>query len=174
PCPAVIHAQRSALIARQQNDIGVVGINPDGVVVVAARSAFDRGETLTGVGGPIGRGVGDVDDVLVLGIDAHAGEVGPAAVDSLLGVDATPSDSGVVGTVEAASFPGFDESVHPGRIAGRDADSDSAESLSESRQAAGQRIPCGSAIGGSEKAAVGTGKVAVFPRALACLPQDGV
>src|SRR6185369_2976544 len=86
PGAAVIHADGGPLVAGQQDDVGVVGIDPDGMVVVAAGGALDGGEGLPGVGRSIRTGIGDVDDVLVLGVDAHPGEVRSATVDPLLAV----------------------------------------------------------------------------------------
>ena len=113
---------------------------------------------------------------LFFGIDADAGEIAAAAVDALFGVDVFPVGAGIVGTVDAAEFPArFDESVHTIGVGGRDGDADASQpALREGGKAAGQRVPGGAAIGGFEKAAVGSGECAVLPRSLLRLPEHGV
>ena len=172
----MVDADGGALIGGQEDDVGVQGIDPDGVVVVAAGRAFDGGETLAGVVGAVGGGVGDVDDVLVLGVDADAGEIAAAAVDALLAVDVFPVGAGIVGAVDAAGFAArFDEGVHAIGVAGRDGDADASEAaLREGGKAASERVPGGAAVGGFEEAAVGAGEGAVLPGTLLRLPEDGV
>jgi hypothetical protein len=49
PGAAAIHADGGALVHGQQDDIGILGVDPDGVIVVAAGRAFNRGETFAGI-----------------------------------------------------------------------------------------------------------------------------
>src|SRR5439155_9684114 len=53
--PAVDADDRS-LVPGEKNDVGVIRIEPDGVIIIAAGSALEGGERLAGVGGAIGRG----------------------------------------------------------------------------------------------------------------------
>src|ERR1019366_235406 len=135
PGLASIHADGGALVGRQQDDARVVGVDPNGVIVVAAGRAFDGRETRAAVYRPVSGSVGDVDHVLVFRIDAHAGEIGAAPPDALFVVDALPVGAGVVGAVDA-SFFGVDQRVHAPRIAGRDGDADAAQPLRNRGQAA--------------------------------------
>src|ERR1035437_5711823 len=104
PGGAVVDRDGGALVGCQQDDVGVQRIDPDGVVIVAAGRALDGGEALAGVVGAVGGGVGDVEDVLVPGVDADAGEIAAAAVDALFSVGALPVGAGIVGTVDAAGL----------------------------------------------------------------------
>src|SRR5262249_25614182 len=99
---AAVDADRRPLIAGQQDNVRVFGIDPDGVIVVAAGRSLDGGERLAAIGRAIGRGVGDVYHVLVLRIDFYLGEVEAAAPNALLTVDALPAFAGIVGAVDAA------------------------------------------------------------------------
>ncbi len=176
PGAAVVDGDGGALIGGEEDDVGVQGIDPDGVVVVAAGGAFDGGEGLAGVVGAVGGGVGDVDDVLVFGVYADAGEIAAAAVDALLTIGAFPGGAGIVGAVDAAGFAaGLDEGVHAIGFAGRDGDADASEAaLGEGGKAVGEGVPGGAAVGGFEEAAVGAGEGAVLPGCLLRLPEDGV
>src|SRR5262249_19031034 len=51
PGASTVHGDCGALIDSHQNDVGVLRIDPDGVIVVAARRAFPRNKILTAVGG---------------------------------------------------------------------------------------------------------------------------
>src|SRR5262249_16103889 len=70
---AAVDGDGRALVAGEQDDVRVVGVDPNAVVVVAAGRPLDGGERLAAVGRAVGRGVGDVDDVLVLRVrlDVH-------------------------------------------------------------------------------------------------------
>ena len=129
PGLAAVQADGGTLVGCQQDDAGVVGVDPDGVIIVAAGRAFDGGETGAAIDRAVGGGVGDVDDVLVFGIDAHAGEIGAAPPDALVVVDALPVGAGVVGSVDTALLGRIHQRVHAARIAGRDGDADAAQAF---------------------------------------------
>src|SRR5579871_1424138 len=174
PGAPVIDAGGGALIECEQDDVGIQRIDPDGVIVVAAWRAFDRCKGLTAIGRSIGGGIGDVNDVLVLRIDANAGEIRATAGDSRLAVDAFPGAAGIVGTVHAGGFAGIHQGIHAIGIAWGHADSHSAESLRESRQTAGERMPGIAAIGGLVEATVRTAESSVLPGALPRLPENSI
>ena len=50
PGLAAVDGDDRALVAGEQDDVGIVGIDPDGVIVVAAGRAADAGERLAAVG----------------------------------------------------------------------------------------------------------------------------
>src|SRR5581483_5964581 len=90
PGLAAVHGHTGPLIAGQENDVGVVRINPEGVRVVASGGSLESGEGLAAVAGAVGTGVRHVDDILVLRINLDLGEVGTPAPDALLAVDMLP------------------------------------------------------------------------------------
>src|SRR5216684_8178940 len=104
PGLAAIHADGRALVHGEGNDVGVFGIDPDGVVVVAAGRALDGREILAGVSGAVSRSVGHVDHIFISWIDAHAAEVVAATPDSLFIIHLLPAFASVVGAVNAATF----------------------------------------------------------------------
>src|SRR5260370_28802082 len=84
PGLAAIHADGRPLIDSEGNDVGIFGVDPDGVIVVAAGRALDGREILAGVGGAVSRSVGHVDHSFISWIDAHAAEVVAASPDTFL------------------------------------------------------------------------------------------
>ena len=50
PSLAAVHADGCALVAGQQNDLRIFGIDPNGVIVVAAGRTFDGGKVAAAVG----------------------------------------------------------------------------------------------------------------------------
>src|SRR5882757_10217744 len=102
PGLAAVHADGRTLIDGQRDDVWVIGIDPDGVVIVAARCAFNGGEVLAGVIGLVGRSVGNIDDILVLWIDAHHCKVVASSPHAFFGVHQLPAFAGIVGAVDAA------------------------------------------------------------------------
>src|SRR5262249_11435381 len=175
PGSPAVDRDRRALIDPQDHDVRVVRIDPDAMVVVTARRALDRREILASVGRLVGRSVGDINDVAVAGIDLHLGEVGAAAGDATLRVDALPARTGVVGAINATQPPGLDVREHSLRIGRRDADSDAAEALLGSGKPLGERLPCGPSVRRVEEAAARSRvRVAVFPGSLPRRPEDRI
>src|SRR5205085_560685 len=94
--PAV-HGDSRALVARDQDDVRIFRIDPDAMVVVASRRAFDRGEVLATIGGAIAGSIRNVNRVRIAGINLDLGEVGAAAPDARFAVHLAPAHAGVVG-----------------------------------------------------------------------------
>src|SRR6185437_1855597 len=61
PRLTAVHGDRRALVAADQDDVRVVRVDPNAVVVVAARRAFDGREGVSAIGGPVRGRVGDID-----------------------------------------------------------------------------------------------------------------
>ena len=126
PCGAAVHADGGALVAAENHARGVVGSDPESVVIVAAGGAFYRFEIFAAVGGAIERGVCNVHDVRVARIRGDAAEVPAALPDARVGRNAMPGLSGIVGAIDAA-FVRINYGVDAVAIvAGSDGDSDAA------------------------------------------------
>ena len=171
----MIHGDGGALVHGQQNDIGIERVDPDGVIIVAARRAFNRRKVLPRIRRSIGGGVGNVDDVGIARVDPHTGEIRASPVYPVFVIDPLPGGSGIVGPVHAAGVaPGFHQRVHAVPVRRRNADADAAQPLVETRQPAGELLPGVAAIGGAKQAAAQPRKRPVLPRPLPRLPQHGV
>src|SRR3954463_103091 len=127
PGTAAIHGNGCTLIDAHKNDVWVLRIDPDGVIVVAARRAFPRSEILPAVGGFVRRRIGDVDGVLVTRGDTHPGEIRAASPHPLLVVDALPMLAGVVRAVDSAFRRRVHHRVHAVRVTRRYADTNASE-----------------------------------------------
>src|SRR5271170_1226534 len=176
PGIAAVDGDGGALVGGQQNNFGIFGIDPDGVVVVAAGCAFDGGESVAGIGGAIGGGVADIHDVRIFRGDADPGEIGAAAPDAFFVIYAQPTFSGVFRAIEAADFGrGVNQRVHAIRTTGGNAEADAAEALRVCGETFGERAPGIAAIGGFEKATVvAFERVAGGPGRPAGRPQVGI
>src|SRR5580692_6582250 len=169
---AAVDGGGGALVCGEQNNSRIFGIDPDGVIVVAAGSAFDGGKIHAAIAGAIGGSVADINDVRIFGRDAHPGEIGAASPDALFMIDALPAFSGVVGAIEAAYFGrGVNQRIDAIWIAGRNAKSNPTQALRVCRQTFVERIPGFAAVGGLEqtpavafeRAAGGPGRAAGRP-----------
>ena len=125
-CSAVDGDQR-ALIADQENNVGIVGIDPEILIVVAAGSAAKAEPGFAAVGGLHGHSACAIDHVRIFRIDSRDGEI--AAADAAGGARIVrglgPSFAGVVGAVESeCAGCRADCGVKTMRIAGRDGDVD--------------------------------------------------
>ncbi len=173
---AAVDGDDGALIAHDEDDIGVVGVDPDALVIVAAGGAAESGPGFAGVGGFPGDGAGDVDGVGIFGIDGGNGEI--AAADSSggtqVGSGAHPMFTGVVGAVGAISGGGGEGGVEAAGIARGDGEVGLYEAIGAGGNAVGEGTPGGAAIGGFENAAAGSVPRTVFPGALPCFPERGV
>src|SRR5205085_3694743 len=104
PRAPAVDGERRALVGGEQDDFGVLRINPDGVVVVAAGRSLPGVVGVTAVGRAIGRGVGRINYVGVARVNLHLGEVAAAAPHARLVVDALPRFARVVRAVDAAEL----------------------------------------------------------------------
>src|SRR6202158_2219531 len=152
PGLSAIHADGRPLVHRDGDNVGVLGIDPDGVIVVSARRAFDSREVLARVGGAIGRSIGHIDHIFISRIDAHATEVVASSIDTFFVIHLLPAFASVVGAVDAAILFGIDvRSIDPGIhavwIAGRDGGTDAADTFGFAGQSFGKLMPGASAIG---------------------------
>src|SRR3954451_16775264 len=126
PGASAVDRDRGALVDAKQDDVGIFRIDPDGVVVVAARRAFPRDKGFSGVSGLVSGRVRHVNSVLVLGRNANPCEVRPASPDPVFSVNARPALPGVVRAVDAALCRRIDHGEHALRIAGSYSDPDAA------------------------------------------------
>ena len=104
PGVAAVDGDDGALVAGEGDDLGVVGVDPDVLVVVAAGRAAEAGPGLAAVGGLPGDDAGDVEGVGIFGIDDGDGQI--AAADALFGASVVdgrvdPGGAAVVGAIEA-------------------------------------------------------------------------
>src|SRR5262249_57735077 len=116
------------------DEVGAIGIDPQAVVVVAAGRAAEGLPRLPAVGGLPADDAGGEDDVGVLGVDLHLGEVGGALGDPLVVGDLGPALAGVVGAVEPAAGLGLDGGEEPRRQRRRHGDADAAEAVGLERR----------------------------------------
>src|SRR6185312_1339085 len=54
PGAAAVYGDRRSLIDAQQNDVGILWVDPDAVIVIPARRALPRDEVPAAVGGLVG------------------------------------------------------------------------------------------------------------------------
>src|SRR5208283_6064241 len=162
------------LIDGEGDDVGNLGIDPDGVIVVASGSAFDGGGVLTGNGRAVGRRIGHINHVFIFWINADAAEVVAASPDAVFVVHLLPAFARVVGAVDAAAFLGIHPRIHAIGIAGRNGGTDAANALGFAGQSFGELPPGVSSIGGFVEAAALAGVAASGrPRRTARGPHAG-
>ncbi len=176
PGGASVHRDGGALVGGQQDDRGVLRIDPDGVVVVAAGCALDGGEALSRVGGFIGGRVRHIHDFRIFRVYPDAGEIIAAPIHALLAVDLAEGCARVVAAIQSAGLTArLRQRVDAIAIARRDADTDPAQRVfGERRQPAADCLPGGAAIGRLVQPAVRSAERAILPRALLRLPQHRV
>src|SRR5208283_4657542 len=148
PSLPAVDADDRALIAGQRDGLGIPGIDPDALVVVAAGRAFEAHKGLPGVGGfPCG-GVGDIDEVGIVWRNGDAHGARPAATDAVIPVDMLPAFAGIVGAVDAGLFLRLGGQIHALGIAGSDGDTDAAKQVVRSGKAFRYLPPGAAAIRG--------------------------
>src|SRR5713101_8602213 len=179
PGLAAIHADGRALVHGEGDNVGVFGIDPAGVVVVAAGRALDGSEVLAGVGGAVGRGVGHIDHIFVSRIDTHAAEVVAASPDTFFVIHLLPALTSVVGAINAATFLliqlfRVDPRIHAIGIARRDSRADATDTFGFAGQSFGELPPSVTTVGGFvETAARPVVATTGRPRRTARGPQAG-
>ena len=169
---AGIHADERALVAREQKDVGKVGIDPEILIVIAARRAAKARPRFASVGRAHGDNARAVNDVRIFRIHTGHGQIAAANAQCRPRVagDARPVFSRVVGAVNPdARLVRGHRRVQAARPARRDGHVHLNDPL---RQPVRERAPGLSPIGRFEKApARAAVLIAVFPRAETNLPQ---
>ena len=179
PGLTAVHGDERALVADQRDDARIVRVDPQVLVVVAARSASQRQPGAAAVAGLHGDDAGAVDDIRIAGIDAHHGQIAAADAQRRAGVrgDALPALAGVVGAKHAQSrrrgvvtrLIGPHRGIQAPRRARRDRNVDLRQVR---RQARAEARPGRPAVGRLEQAARGALElVLVLPGAETRLPQ---
>ena len=182
PGAAAVGADHRALVGGEQDDVRVVRVDPDVLVVVAARRAAQAGPGLAAVLRAHGDDGGAVDDVRVLRVDGHHRQIAAADPHQRPWVvgDALPGGAGVVRAVEplplarlvAAAGRRRQQRVDAVGPARRDRQVGLHDLVGE---AAGELAPVVAAVGRLEDAAVAAAiVVVVLPRPLAALPEGRV
>src|SRR5713101_2766549 len=124
PGAASVDTDNRALVADEQNDVGVVRINPNVLVVVAAGRAFDSRPRFTAIGRTPGHDTGAVNHVGILRVDLRHGQI--ASPDFYYGARgggcAIPGFPGIVRAIDAKIVKRRNGRVDAFRIACRDGD----------------------------------------------------
>ena len=151
PGPPAVDGHRRALIDAEDSAIGHLGVDPERVVVVAARRALHRNKCPPAVFGTVDIHVDRIDNVGIFRLDGDSAEVPAARPDSLIAARARPCCAGVVGPIDAA-FRRIDDEVDAPRHRRSHRDSDSAGFCRQT----GNRVPVIAAVGCFEKSAAGS------------------
>ena len=125
-----VQADDRALIARDDHDVRIGGVDPKLMIVVAARRAAHRprAERFPAVLRSLNPDVRDVHDVGILRIDGDLLEVPTAAPHARVSRRLHPGRARVGRTVKTALF-GVDHRVHDARAARRDRDPAASETV---------------------------------------------
>ncbi len=171
---SAVDSDDSSLIARQNQRIWFIGVDPEPVVVVATGGTPKIVPGFATVLGFPGGYVGNEHHVGIGGVDFYLGEVAAPAPEPRVAAEPGPGCPGIIGSVDPAHFRRIDGGIEPVRVAGSNAKANAAQALSNGRQAVRQFLPGGAAIGRFVEAAFGSLPGTVFPGALPGRPQVSV
>jgi hypothetical protein len=175
PGGARVDGDDGALIGGDEDGRGACRIDPDAVVIVAARRAAEGGEGLAAVGRFPDHHAGGEDDVGILRVHLHFGEVVGPLGDARVVADPRPALARVVAAVEEAALLRLHGGEEPRGARRRDADADAPQPVVlEVRQPFAELFPGRAAVAGLVEPAARPGELAVLPRRLPRLPQRGV
>src|SRR6187455_578364 len=124
-----IDADHRTLIAAKNHPIAIVGINPQLMVIVAARRSLERfAEAAAAIARPVNAGIRRVHKVSVFGIHHNLAEIPAASPNPSIARGLGEGRTGVVRAVESTLF-GVDDCVHSIPIRRRYRDADAAETF---------------------------------------------
>ncbi len=119
PGLTAVYRDDGALIADQQNDLGVIRIDPEILIIVAARRAAEASPRLGSICRFPCHRAGDIDHVGILRINARNREI--AATDASrrprIGCCLGPALASVIRTIDGNSVLGCDGRIQTVRIA---------------------------------------------------------
>ena len=173
PCRGAVETDDGALVGPENHARRIVGRDPQAVVVVAPRRAFDGVEGLSPVPRAVERSIADVNRVGVFGINRHTAEIPSAFPDSIFRVHSPPVHARIVGAIEPALF-GIHDQVNAIGIRRRNRDTDPSQSF-RWQTVAGNLFPMIASVARFVKAAARPRRGRVdAPRRAAGLPERGV
>ena len=105
PGESGVDADGGALVDTEKHAAGILGIDPEDVVIVAAGRAFVGGESDAAIQRTVHGGLHDVDGVGILRIDVHAANV-EISVDARVFGDLAPGGAAVVSAEKAGLHDG--------------------------------------------------------------------
>src|SRR5262249_52274531 len=112
PGGAFIRTDADALIGGLNYARRVARIDPDEVIVVAARRSFEHRERLAAVSRTVDRRVRNVHGVGIVRIHGQAAEIPGAGINAGVVGNTRPGRTGIVGSKQPATARGIDERVH--------------------------------------------------------------
>ena len=124
PIFAAIHGNGGAAIVAVDHAIGIIGIDPQ-TVMVAVRSG-DAFERFASIDGTIQPGVGDIDFVGIFRVGPQVREIPGALPEAMIFIDKRPVFAAVAAAIQAALFR-FDQRVNNIRIFAGYAHADAAQ-----------------------------------------------
>ena len=180
-----------ALVRHGEDDVGVLGVDPDPLIIVSARRAPHGGPGEPAVLGPPHHHARAIDDIGVLRVHRDGGEIAPADAGERPGVlDRSLRVRRGVGTAHRevpmlATIGGFVEthrSRSTGRVRGgchgvedlRVARRDRDVGLQQRRQPLGELLPGGPSVGGLEDPVAAAAEPASLVECLLLLPEGRV
>ena len=166
-----VEGDRAAAVVAIDNVVGVIGIDPQ-VVMIAVRVLADLHGGLAAVGGAEQRGVLHVDDVLVARVAEHVRVVERALPDGARRVDQLPRRAGIVRDEQAAILV-LDQCVNPVGVGPGVSHADAADHARGHAGVAGDLGPRLAAVGRLVEAAAGSAARHLVLDAIR-LPQRGV
>ena len=96
PGRSAVHTDYRALITRQRNNLSIVAINPNALIVVAARRTFPSHKSLPTVCRFPSRGILDVHDIRIVRRDCNPHRTRSASADPVIVIHLCPCFSGIV------------------------------------------------------------------------------
>src|SRR5664279_2536748 len=144
PRLAVVETDGCALIGANYHARSVLGIDPELVVVVAARRAAHDGDGLAGILRAIERDIRNVDHVGIAGVDGYPVEIPSPAGEASIVVGERPRVAAIVRAIEAGLLACIQQGIHT--LAVRSYSNTDPSPISIRQSMAGQLCPGGSAV----------------------------
>ena len=141
PGRAAVHADDRALVGAERDDLRIFRADPDALVIVAARRAFEPHECFSAVRGLPRRSVRDINHVRIVRRDGDAHRARAAAADAVVGVCLFPGFSRIVRAIHSPDLGSFCRNIDSLCIARRNRNADSPKPFARSRQSLVQRLP---------------------------------
>ena len=104
PGLAAVEADRGSLVRPENHARGICGIDPDLVIIVAARRAAHDRNCLPAIFRAVQSDIRHVDDIGVLRIDGDAAEIPGALGKPRIGIGQHPVVPAIVGTIESGTI----------------------------------------------------------------------
>ena len=167
-----IDSYYSTLVHAQSHDIGMIGIDPDAMIIIATGSTFDALPVFSTINGLPHHHIGRINNISILRICLYFCKITAPAPEPWIAGEQIPRFTCIITPINSSIFLSIHCGIEPVRIAWGDGKANAAQPIFGcGGQPFGQALPCISSVGRFEQTTFLAIPCTIFPGPLTGSPD---